>query len=112
MIEPKPLILIIGSEPGWPLDWIILSPETKPSKLFTAFEKVAFSIWSALITLTAPAIDCFFWLPYATTTTSSKSEESTAMVTSIVSVVPTVTLCDVNPTKLKTRMSPWLASIE
>ena len=38
LIDPKPLILIIGSAPGWPLDWITLKPEAKPSKPWIGLE--------------------------------------------------------------------------
>ena len=73
LIDPKPLILIVGLEPGTALDWTILRPETRPSKLFAAFEEVEFSICSAAITLTEPVSEAFDCVPYATTTTSSSA---------------------------------------
>ena len=63
LIDPKPLILIIGLEPGTALDWTILSPETRPSKLFAALDEVEFSIWSEPITLTEPVSEAFDCVP-------------------------------------------------
>ena len=89
-IEPNPLIRIIGSSPGCPLDWIILNPDANPSRPWIGFANVAFSICLASITLIDPVKEALDCEPYATTTTSSSELESSCKVTFIMLLLPTV----------------------
>jgi hypothetical protein len=89
LIDPIPLILIVGLDPGIPPDEIIWTPGTEPWIAWVT--EVAFedSIISVPIWVTEPTIDCFVWVPYAVTITSSRAL-SDDNVTLIVNEEPTV----------------------
>ena len=62
-IDPIPLILIAGLEPGWPLAGESFTPAEAPSKALKTLVNGLFSIVAALICVADPVKAVFFAVP-------------------------------------------------
>lgn len=72
-----------ASPPGAPEPWMLVIPARRPVSMLWRFVPGAFMI-SLLVTCeTEPITNCFFCVPYPTTTTSSTSVASSCICTSM-----------------------------
>ena len=63
MIEPIPLILIVGLDPGIPPEEIMLTPGTDPCRACVTEVALEDSKMSEPMLVTEPTTDCLVWVP-------------------------------------------------
>src|SRR5690606_33049918 len=75
---PKPrMTRLAWLLPAIPVGWVAERPGTRPDKPVLTLDKDRLVIFSSTVTIdTAPVILALFWVPYPTTTTSSRSDSS------------------------------------
>ena len=89
-IEPNPLILSSAPLPGWPPPDVAMTPATCPSIILVMSVVVLLLNRSPFTVSAEPVNDSFFAVPYATTSTSSRTSLSAYRVTSMTSASATV----------------------
>ena len=103
--ELNPRTAITAALPGAPDCWIMFTPAKRPCNMLVILAEGSSFISSAVTVEMALTTSLFFWLPYARTTTSFKSETSSFMVMCRVSVfVLNLTRSVLKPTKDKIKV--------